>query len=52
MKAESCHYIETSQSICSANQLTGFNLIATFNGLINFSLEISITNIYKYQETF
>ena len=32
---QSCYHIETSQLICSANQLTGFHMIATlaFNEL-------------------
>ena len=36
IKYQSCHYIETSQLICSANQFTGFYMIATleFNELI------------------
>ena len=35
IKRQSCHHIETSQLICSANQLTGFCMIATlaFNEL-------------------
>ena len=36
MKRQSCHYIETSQVICRANQLTGFYMMPTlvFNELI------------------
>ena len=36
MKRQSCHHIETSQLICSANQLTGFCMIANmaFNDLM------------------
>ena len=36
MKRQSCHHIETSQMICSENQLTGFYMMATlaFNELI------------------
>ena len=35
IKRQSCHHIETSQLICSANQLTGFNMMLTlaFNEL-------------------
>ena len=35
-KRQSCHYIETSQLICRANQLAGFYVLATlaFNELI------------------
>ena len=35
IKRQSCHHIETSQFICSANQLTGFSIIANlvFNEL-------------------
>ena len=29
IKRQSCHHIETSQLICSANQLTGFYMMAT-----------------------
>ena len=36
IKRQSCHHIETSQLICSANQLVGFYMMATlaFNALI------------------
>ena len=36
IKRKNCHHIETSQLICSPNQLTGFYMIATmaFNDLI------------------
>ena len=35
MKRQSCHHMETSQFICSADQLTGFYMIVTltFNEL-------------------
>ena len=35
IKHQSCHYIETSQLICRANQLTRFYVMGTsaFNGL-------------------
>ena len=38
IKRQSGHYIETSQLICSANQLTGFSMMAAlaFNELIKF----------------
>ena len=29
IKRQSCHHIETNQLICSANQLTGFYMMAT-----------------------
>ena len=36
IKHQSCHHIETSQLICTANQLTGFYMMPTlaFNELI------------------
>ena len=36
IKRQSCNHIETSQLVCSANQLTGFYMMATlaFNELI------------------
>ena len=36
VKRQSCHHIETTQLICSANQLTGFYMMVTlaFNELI------------------
>ena len=41
IKRQSCHYKETSQLICSANQLTGFYMMATsaFNVLIGCGQE-------------
>ena len=38
IKRQICDYIETSQLICSANQLTGFYMTATlaFNELMEF----------------
>ena len=36
MKRQNCHHIETSQLICSGNQLTGFYMMVTlaFNVLV------------------
>ena len=41
IKCQCCPHIGTSQLICCANQLAGFNMRATLtlNGLINFTLE-------------
>ena len=38
LNAKSCYHIETSQLICSTNQLTSFNMMATleFNKLQSF----------------
>ena len=43
MKRQSCHHIETSQLICSINQLTGFFMMATltFNKLNFFQCLLS-----------
>ena len=40
---QSCHHIETSRLICSANQLTGFYMMATlaFNELMNTTHNIT-----------
>ena len=39
IKCQCCPHIETSQLICTANQLTGFYMWATLalNGLTNFN---------------
>ena len=42
VKRQSCHHIETSQLICSANQLTGFYMIA----ILAFN-ELNPTNLLK-----
>ena len=46
IKHQSCHHIETSQLICSVNQLTGFYMIATlaFNEL---STVLTVVAYYK-----
>ena len=36
-KCQSCHHIETSQLICSANQLTGFYMMTT---LVFYELKV------------
>ena len=53
MKRQSCHLIETSQLICSANQLTGFYMIATlvFNELNIVVLQRHRTLPKIYDET-
>ena len=53
MKRQSCHHIETSQLICSANQLTGFYLMAflAFNELNTYRrrmLNIFIKIIHSF----
>ena len=43
IKCQSCHYMETSQLICYANQLTGFYMMATlaFNEIVYIPEPIS-----------
>ena len=45
IKCQCCPHIETSQLICTANQLTGFYMRATlaFNGLISSVTQILLT---------
>ena len=45
IKRQSCYHIETSQLICSANQLTGFYMMAT---LVFNELRISSVRISSY----
>ena len=58
IKRQSCHHIETSQLICSANRLTGFYMIATlaFNELSLISsmllLEFLIANLQHWGHAF
>ena len=49
LKRQSCYHIETSQLICSANQLTSFYMMTTsvFNELISVKEVIFITMITK-----
>ena len=44
IKRQSCHHIETSQLICSANQMTGFYMMATlaFNELNKKAKQLSM----------
>ena len=48
IKCQSCPYIETSQLICCANQLTGFYMTATlaFNGLTGSLLHITTVVVW------
>ena len=50
IKRQSCHDVETSQLICSANQLTGFFMIATlaFNELKAFSEQLYLKAVKIY----
>ena len=50
IKPQSCHHTETSQLICSANQLTGFYMMATsaFNELKRFYMMCFLLDTLHY----